>query len=128
MMETEKRRSPRFAICLPLLAEWHIGSGGPTQRHDVVTESISAHGALVRVFTSACPDKQLVLKNPSNGQQAKAFIIAMEAAPDRNSFMLRVAFAKPVYEFWQNDHALKLNNKRSKNLISPELCSSGRSH
>jgi hypothetical protein len=102
-MTTKDRCKPALALRLPLFVEWHTDRY--ILRHDALTESITANGALVRVFSSNPPAQKLVLKHPESGQQIPARLVALQRASDGFSFMLRVEFAQSLLDSWQLPNA-----------------------
>lgn len=98
-MSKEKRRSPRLTIRVLLRAEWKLGD--ETIARDAVTESINAHGALLRLMTECVPVDQVVLWNVANHEEQHARVVGVEPARGRTGeYLVRVEFKADAPEFW----------------------------
>ena len=98
-MEAERRRSPRLAVRFCLRAEWDAGDRIAAQ--EVVTESISAHGALLKVVSEHPPTKKILLVNLTSHEQQVARVVSVDPVPEiPGSHLVRVEFDVPAPQFW----------------------------
>ena len=98
-MGSERRRSPRSVVRFYLRAEWD--AGGRTVAQEVLTESISAHGALLKVISEQPPAKKILLENLTSHEQQAARVVSVEAVPEiPGTHLVRVEFDVPTAQFW----------------------------
>ena len=98
-MGAERRRSPRLAIHFSLRAEWD--AGGRNVAQEVVTESISAHGALLKVMSEHPPAKKILLENLTSHEQQAARVVSVNPDPEiPGTHLVRVEFDVPAPQFW----------------------------
>ena len=98
-MGQERRRSPRLAIRVLLRVEWTAGDR--TLAQQAVSESISAHGALVKLTADNPPFGQLLLENPATTQRQPARVVTVGAiAEGSKTYIVGVEFDTPSPEFW----------------------------
>jgi len=98
-MRDERRRSPRLAVRFYLRAEWDAGDR--TVAQEVVTESISAHGALLKVMSEHPPAKKILLENLTSHEQQAAHVVSVDPVPEiPGTHLVRVEFDVPAPQFW----------------------------
>ena len=98
-MGTERRRSPRFAVRFYLRAEWDTGDR--TVAQEVVTESISSHGALLKVMSEHPPAKKILLENLTSHEYQAARVVSVDPVPEiPGTHLVRVEFDVPAPQFW----------------------------
>jgi hypothetical protein len=98
-MSKEKRRSPRLAMRVLLKAEWKVRKGTITR--DAITESISAHGALLRLMDECPPVDRVVLWNVASHQEQQARVVGVEPVGGKTGeYLVRVDFEADAPQFW----------------------------
>jgi hypothetical protein len=116
-MGAERRRSPRLAIRILVRVEWEAGE--KTVAQQAISESISAHGALLKITADTPPFGRLLLENPATTERLYARVVKVGAvAEGSKTFMVGVDFEAPSPEFWgtvyiytaQGIEILKLQN------------------
>jgi hypothetical protein len=98
-MGEERRRSPRLAIRILLRVEWVAGEKVVT--HQAVSESISAHGVLLKLTADNPPFGRLMLENPATMERRYGRVVKVGAvAEGSKTFIVGIEFEEPTPEFW----------------------------
>ena len=111
----ERRRSPRLFSRICLAAEWNTEN--TTVRQEVMTESISAWGALLTVTTQHVPVDCMLLENAANQRQRRGRVVGVERLRDHSeTYLVRIEFEAPAPEFW--GHVFRYGKDGSLELIA----------
>lgn len=97
--ESDRRRSTRVLLVMPVDVAWTSKDGLQVQEH-AETEVVSQHGAMLRMGTRLPVGMHVELRRPASGMSGKARVVGVgNPAPDG---MARVAveLAVPSDAFW----------------------------
>ncbi len=95
---TERRRSQRKALFLPVEVAWVHPDGTPVKESGV-TEEVSAHGAVLRMKTRPLMSVDIDLTNTHTGKSSRARVVRVRPSV---GVQVRIAIelAEPSYLFW----------------------------
>jgi hypothetical protein len=98
-MGQERRRSPRLAIRILLRVEWTAGE--QTISKQAVSESISAHGVLVKLTADNPPLGRVLVENLATAERQHAHVVKVGAVSEGSkTYMVGLEFETPCPEFW----------------------------
>jgi hypothetical protein len=94
----ERRRSPRVSLVIPVQLDWTTEAGGYVEV-DALTETVSAHGALLVLKSESLPAREVRVRNVSTGAVEWAAVVAA-VSEKRDRTKLAVTFSAPNAAFW----------------------------
>ena len=103
MPERERRRTARLAAQVPMAVKW-IDNRGQTREEHTRTETLSGHGALIRLKNSIELGMEIELLNLDKHEKAKAQVVwASEHSPDQGQ-RVGIEFLTTKAAFWGKDY------------------------
>lgn len=96
---SQRRRSPRVLLVIPVEVTWTSSSGVRVQEH-AETEVVNAHGALLRMKARLARGMQLELSRPRTHEKTQARVV-FTTDPDQDGLCRAgVELAAPSEKFW----------------------------
>ena len=96
----ERRRSPRFQRQVSIVATWIQGETLKV-REEGETESVNAHGALIKLSSSLRPGQGVKIFRPGTQLQSPARVIGNRGLAGSGKVLLAVELDRPNLEFWK---------------------------
>lgn len=97
--ESDRRRSTRVLLVIPVEVAWTSKDGLQVQEH-AETEVVSQHGALLRMGTRLAPGTQLDLRRPNTGHASKAKVVGVGNPSSDGLARVAVELTSPSDSFW----------------------------
>ena len=97
--ESDRRRSTRVLLVIPVEVSWTSKDGLHVQEH-AETEVVSQHGALLRMGTRLPAATQLDLRRPATGQASKAKVVGVGNPSSDGLARVAVELVMPSDSFW----------------------------
>jgi hypothetical protein len=97
--ESDRRRSTRVLLVMPVDVAWTSKDGLQVQEH-AETEVVSQHGAMLRMGTRLPVGVQLELRRPASGMSGKARVVGVGNPSPDGMARIAVELAVPSDAFW----------------------------
>ena len=95
---TERRRTARVALCVPLIVEGETNENEKFS-HKTFTQSVSGHGGLAALEVPVAVGQTLFVRIASSEQRAECKIVSIHKGRD-GSALVGFEFAAPQSNFW----------------------------
>ena len=97
--ESDRRRSTRVLLVMPVDVAWTSKDGLQVQEH-AETEVVSQHGAMLRMSTRLPVGVQLELRRPASGMSGKARVVGVGNPSPDGMARVAVELTMPSDAFW----------------------------
>ncbi len=97
--ESDRRRSTRVLLVIPVDVAWTSKDGLSVQEH-AETEVVSQHGAMLRMGTRLPVGVQVELRRPANGLSGKARVVGVGNPSPDGMARVAVELTVPSDAFW----------------------------
>jgi PilZ domain-containing protein len=95
---SEKRRSQRILLRIPILVRAQFEDGLPI-KEDAVTLEVNAHGALITLAMKVRAGQKLVLRNWATAEEQECRVVHVREVPGGKN-EVGVSFPFPIPRFW----------------------------
>jgi hypothetical protein len=97
--DTERRRSPRASVYVPVFVYGHVADAEPFHQ-ETNTLQVNANGALLKLDANVAYGQKLLLTNRVTQEEQECYVVTLLRRPKHADLCVGVAFANSAPGFW----------------------------